>query len=261
MDLGIANRNALITGASLGIGYATAAELLANGVNVALIARDKARLEQNAARLANPHGARICTLAADLQDESQLAKAVTDAAAQLGTIDILVNNAGSTPAGGIELADSVWQKSFDLKLMGYVRAARLVLPAMCERRWGRIVNIIGLGAYQSSPQYLAGGAINAALLAVTKTLAKTAAPSNVTVNGVNPGPTATPRWNDLVAQRARAAGRSIEEEQAMSIAKSPMGRAGTAEEVAALIAFLASERAGYISGALVGIDGAASNGL
>lgn len=261
MDLGITNRNALITGASLGIGHATAAELLANGVNVALIARNKIRLEDNAARLPNPHGARVCTIAADLQDGQQTTRAIAEAASQLGTIDILINNAGSTPAGGLELTDAVWQKSFDLKLMGYVRAARLVLPDMCERKWGRIVNVIGLGAYQSSPQYLAGGAINAALLAVTKTLAKTAAPSNVTVNGVNPGPTATPRWRDLIAQRAHAAGRSIEEEEAMSIAKSPMGRAGTAEEVAALIAFLASERAGYISGALIGIDGAASNGF
>ncbi len=107
--------------------------------------------------------------------------------------------------------------------MGYVRAARALLPTMIERRWGRIINVIGLGAYQANPQYLAGGAINASLLAVTRTLARTVAHAGVTVNGINPGPTATPRFNDLVRQRAEKYGKSIEEEFAASMSKVPMG--------------------------------------
>jgi len=261
MNLGIAGRNALITGASLGIGYATAQELLREGVNVALIARNAARLEKSAANLINPAHAKIVALAGDLSDTAQISSLFEQATLALGPIEILINNAGSTPAGGLELSDDVWLSSINLKLMGYVRTTRLAIPSMRERKWGRIINVIGLGAYQSNPQYLAGGAINAALLAVTRTLAKIGARERVTVNGVNPGPTATPRWNDLVAQRARAAKRGIEEERALSLARSPSGRAGTAEEVAALIAFLASEQAAHVNGALIGIDGGASTGF
>lgn len=258
MDLGISGRNAVITGGSLGIGYATAREFLDNGVNVALIARDRARLEENAQALRQISSAKVLSIAADLTRADELDGAMKSAEVEFGAIDILVNNAGSTPAGGLELGDDVWQKSFDLKLMGYVRCARALLPGMIERKWGRVINVIGLGAYQANPHYLAGGAINASLLAVTKTLARTAAHAGVTVNGINPGPTATPRWRDLVRQRAARSGRTIEEEAAESIARVPMGRAGEPEECAALIAFLASARAGYISGALIGIDGASS---
>ena len=261
MDLGIAGRNAVITGGSLGIGYATAQELLENGVNVALIARDKARLEENAKALKRASNLKVVSIGADLTKASELQRAMQEAQAGLGHIDILVNNAGSTPSGGIDLPDEIWQKSFDLKLMGYVRAARLLLPGMVERKWGRVINVIGAGAYQANPWYVAGGAINASLLAVTKSVAKSVAHAGVTVNGINPGATATPRLIELIGQRAAKAGRTFEEEEALTLAKMPMGRAGTAEECAALIVFLASQRAGYISGALVGIDGASTSGL
>ncbi len=261
MDLGIAGRNAVITGGSLGIGYATARELIANGVNVALIARDKARLEENAATLRTAAGPRVVTIGADLTKAVEVDRAMKEAQSGLGPIDILVNNAGSTPSGGLELGDEVWKKSFNLKLMGYVRTARILTPAMCERKWGRVINVIGLGAYSANPNYLAGGAINASLLAVTKTLAKTLAHAGVSVNGINPGPTATPRLKELVNQRATKAGRTFEEEMAMSVSKVPMGRPAEPEECAALITFLASQQAGYISGALIGVDGASSYGL
>ena len=261
MDLGISGRKAVVTGGSLGIGFATAQELLAAGVSVALVARNKARLDENAARLKGANGAQVFTIGADMSQAAEVARAMKEAQAAFGHIDILVNNAGSTPAGGLELADEIWLNSLNLKLMGYVRAARALLPGMVERKWGRVINVIGLGAYQANPQYLAGGAINASLLAVTKALAKSVAHAGVTVNGINPGPIATPRFKDLVRQRATKAGVSIEQEEAASMAKVPMGRAGEPEECAAIIAFLASQRAAYISGALVGVDGAASSGL
>jgi len=262
MDLGVSGRNALITGASSGIGRAAAAELVDNGVNVALVARNAARLEQTAAALRRDDGPRVACFSADLQDETQLRAALQAARDEMGTIDILVNNAGATAAGGLaDTPDGVWQSGFDLKLMGYVRCARELLPDMLARRWGRIVNVVGLGAYQANPRYLAGGAINAALLSVTRSLARAAAAGGVSVNAVNPGPVDTPRWRDLVAQRAQMSGRTPEEEERVSMAGVPMGRPAHATEVAALIAFLCSQRAGYISGALVNIDGAASIGF
>lgn len=262
MDLAISGRNAFITGASLGIGRATAEELVRNGVNVALVARNKERLEQFAASLRAPGGPQAIAIAADLYQGEEVSRAIAQARQALGRIDILINNAGSTPAGGIgDLPDSVWQKSFDLKLMGYVRCARELMPEMCERQWGRIVNVVGLGAYQANPRYVTGGAINAACLALTKSLAKAAAPSKVSVNAVNPGPVDTPRWRDLLVQRAKTWGRTVEEEEKISVGGVPMGRPALPEEVASLIAFLCSQQAGYISGALVNIDGASSFGF
>lgn len=262
MDLAIAGKNALITGASLGIGRATAEELVRAGVNVALIARDQVRLEEFATSLRLDGGPKITAISADLYKAGELSSAMRQAQQELGSVDILINNAGSSPAGSLsDLADDAWQKSFDLKLMGYARCARELLPTMYEQKWGRVVNVVGLGAYQTNPRYVAGGAINAACLAMTKSLAKEAAPHNVSVNAVNPGPVDTPRWRSLLVQRAKLSGRSIEEEEKISVGGVPMGRPARAEEVASLITYLCSQQASYISGALVNIDGASSSGF
>ena len=124
----------------------------------------------------------------------------------LGPVDILVNNAGSSPMGRIaETEDTIWEKCLQLKLLGYVRCARAVLPSMRARRWGRVVNIIGRSGHQPRAAYLAGGAVNAALLNFTLALAEECAPDNVLVTGVNPGPVQTPRWDTLVSQDAAIA--------------------------------------------------------
>jgi 3-oxoacyl-[acyl-carrier protein] reductase len=267
MDLGITGRNAVVTGGSLGIGRAVAAELAAHGVNVVIVARNEERLRAAAAALSGPapgrnESGRVIPIAADLSRADEIERMTHAARMALGRIDILVNNAGSSPASGlVDTPDSVWQSSIDLKLMGYVRCARAFIPEMAARKWGRVVNVIGLGGHQIVPRYVAGGAINAALLNVTKSLAKEFAAAGVTVNGVNPGPTETPRLHSLWAQRAKAAGTTVEEIAKRSIATVPMGRAGTAEEVAAMVVFLCSEQAGYISGSLVDVDGAAASGL
>lgn len=262
MDLGIEGHNALITGGSQGIGAATARELLSNGCNLVLIARNKERLEEFAGSLRKPGGPQVITASADIGIAENVPQVVKQAQESLGPIEILINNAGSSPAGGLtNLPDAAWQKSFDLKLMGYVRFVRELMPGMCERRWGRIVNVVGLGAYQANPRYLAGGAINAACLAMTKSLAKEAAADNVSVNAVNPGPVDTPRWRGLLEQRAEKYGRTIKEEEAISVGGVPMGRPALPGEVAALIAFLCSQQAGYISGSLINIDGASSFGF
>lgn len=256
MELGLRGRTALVTGASLGIGRAIAEDLAAEGVAVAMVARQADRLAEAAAALSAQTGSRCIPIAADLRDALALENAVAEAEAALGPIDILVNNAGATPMGRIgESTDATWQKSIDLKLMGYMRMARLLAPGMRARRWGRVINIIGRSGHQPRANYIVGSSVNASLLAFTHALAQDCAPDNVLVVGVNPGPIATPRWDALVAQGAAGSGRDEAAENAAAIASVALGRLGTAAEVSGLVAFLCSDRAGFITGTMLDVDG------
>jgi len=262
MDLGISGRTALITGGSLGIGKATAAELAAEGVNVAIVARDRIRLEDAAQELSSNTGGRVIGIAGDMGDASDIARAVDEASTALGGIDILVNNAGSSPAGRIEdLDDDIWMASFELKFMGYMRLSRAVLPAMRAQKWGRIVNIIGGGGHSPRPGYILGGAYNAALINFTRALGKSGAPDGVLVNGINPSSIDTPRWATLMEQRSKFEGRSPDEINAGIEANIPVGRLGTSEDIAGLVAFLCSERAGFLAATNINSDGGAAAGL
>jgi len=262
MDFGIAGRCALVTGGSLGIGRACAEHLAAEGVDVAIVARDGARASAVAGEIARERQVKVVAVAADLASADGPKRAVAEAAAALGRIDILINNAGSSPIGRLQdLDDATWQACFDLKLMGYVRCARAVVPDMRARRWGRIINIIGKGGHHPTANYLAGGAINAALLNVTQSLAEDCGPDNVLVNGINPGATATTRWQSLVEQQAKLTGRPIEDIEAESGKRIPLGRVGRPADVAALAAYLCSEQASFINGALLEVDGGASRAL
>jgi 3-oxoacyl-[acyl-carrier protein] reductase len=262
MDLGISGRRALITGGSLGIGRATAAELAAEGVDVAIVARDRDRLEAAAQELSSNTGGRVIGIAGDMGDAADIARAVDEANAALGGIDILVNNAGSSPAGRIEdLDDDIWMTSFELKFMGYMRLSRAVLPAMRTQGWGRIVNIIGGGGHSPRPGYILGGAYNAALINFTRALGKSAAPDGVLVNGINPSSIDTPRWASLMQQRSKFEGRSADEINAGIEANIPVGRLGTSEDIAGLVAFLCSERAGFLAATNINSDGGAAAGL
>jgi len=262
MDFGIAGRRALVTGGSLGIGRACAEHLAAEGADVAIVARDGARAAQAADEIARATGAKVVAIAADLSTPDGVGDAVARAREALGGIDILINNAGSSPAGRLQdIDDATWQACFDLKLMGYVRCARAVLPDMRAQRWGRIINIIGRGGHHPTARYLAGGAINAALLNVTQALAEDCGPDNVLVNGINPGATATPRQITLVEQKARIANRPIEEIRAESARAIPLGRIAEPADVAALATYLCSDQASFINGALMDVDGGASRAL
>ena len=172
MELGLAGKTAIVTGGSLGIGRAIARELAQEGVSVAIVARDAARLEAAAAEIARETNARCVAVPADLVDPAQVEAAVARAQALLGHIDILVNNAGATPMGRIaDTPDEIWMKSINLKLMGYMRCARLLTPAMRARKWGRVINIIGRSGHQPRPNYITGSAVNASLLSFTLALA------------------------------------------------------------------------------------------
>lgn len=256
MDLGLAGRKALVTGGSQGIGRACAEYLAAEGVDVAICARDAARLEQAAAEIGANRRAKIYPVQGDLTRPEELDRIIADATAALGRIDILVNNAGSAPAGRIQdIDDATWRSSIDLKLMGYVRCARAVLPAMRARRWGRIVNIIGRGGHQPAANYILGGAINAALANITQALAEEAGGDQVLVNGVNPAATATTRWTTLIEQKSQISGVPVEELSRQAAASTPTGRIGTPEDIAAAVAFLCSDQASHINGAMLNVDG------
>jgi len=257
MDLLIKGRRALVTGASLGIGRAVAEELAREGCDVALIARTEETLRQAAAEIARVTNGQVVAIPADASEPEAIAQAVAGAVDALGgPIDILVNNAGSTPEDGIERIDfAKWQYSIALKQFGYARFAQAVLPAMRAQKWGRIVNVIGRSGHQPRPVYLAGGAVNAGLLSFTKALAEECAKDNVLVTGVNPGPIDTPRWQSLRETAARTRGVTAEQFDGRAIAGVPLGRLGTSEEIAAVVAFLCSGRASFVTGEIVNIDG------
>ena len=262
MDLGIKGRNALITGGSQGIGRACAEALAEEGVNIVIVARDPERLASAAEEISTNRTGYVTPITGDLTNVADIERIVAEAETTLGQIDILVNNAGSAPLGRIgDLTDDTWQACFDLKLMGYVRCSRAVLRNMCRRKWGRIINIIGRGGHFPTAKYIAGGAINAAILNITQALAEECGPHNVLVNGVNPAATATERWNTLVRQRMKITGQTEEEIREASAKNIPLGRIGAPEDIASMVAYLCSEKAGFVNGSLIDIDGGVSRAL
>ncbi|MFM9969095.1 MAG: SDR family NAD(P)-dependent oxidoreductase [Burkholderiales bacterium] len=261
MDIRLDGRNALVTGGSLGIGRATARELAASGANVVITARNSERLSEVAKELSRETGVRVIAVTGDMGKGEDVQRVIDDARAALGQIDILINNAGSSPAGRIfELTEDQWRSSYDLKLMGYMRCARAVLPEMQSRKWGRIINVIGRGGDIATPGYLLG-AFNAAVLHFTRALALEAARDKVLVNGVSPGAVNTPRWHAIVAQKSKTTGKSEAEIAAQWHATVPVGKAGEPEDVADLITFLCSDRARHIAGSILNIDGGGMAGV
>jgi NAD(P)-dependent dehydrogenase (short-subunit alcohol dehydrogenase family) len=260
MDLGLGGRVALVTGGSKGIGIACAAVLAAEGCRLVLCARGAEALARAAADL-GAKGAEVHTVAADLAEPAAPAAVVDAALVRFGRLDVLVNNAGAIRGGDfLTTPAEEWALDWRLKVLGYVRMAQAVLPHMRARRWGRIVNVIGAAARNPAPTYMAGGIANAGLVNFTRALADLAAP-DVLVNAVSPGATATERWDGLIAQQARAQGKAPEALRAEVAARQPLGRIGRPEDVADVVAFLASERAGFVTGVCVTVDGGASRGV
>jgi 3-oxoacyl-[acyl-carrier protein] reductase len=256
MDLKLEGKRALVTGGSLGIGRAIARELAAEGVAVAINARNADRLASVAAEIAKATGGRVVAVAGDLERPDEPERVVGEARRALGGIDILVNNAGASPAGRLQdLSDDDWRHCIDLKLMGYVRCARAATPEMAERRWGRVVNVNGRSGHQPRAWYMSGGAVNAAILNFTKALAEEMAPFNVLVNAVNPGPIQTPRWDSHMQQGAATLDASEDDVRKRMIESIPLGRVGTPEECSGVVAFLCSERASFIHGSFINVDG------
>ena len=260
MELQLDGKVVIVTGGSKGIGRATALAMLAEGATVLVCARAQEALDDTVAAAGAARRERIDALAADLTDAAAIARVVARCVARFGRVDILINNAGSARTGPfLELSDEAWISDWTLKFFGYVRMARAVIPPMERHGGGVIVNVIGAAALNPRASYTIGGAANAALNHFTKALAEEGAPRGVRVVGVNPGPILTERLLKMRAGLHPAAASQPPEDAFRTM--TPLGRIGRPEEVADLILFLASPRAGFIHGANITIDGGLTKGL
>jgi len=256
MDLGLKGKVALVTGGSKGIGKAVARGLAEEGARVAICARTQRELEAAAAELGKVTGAEVFAVAGDLTREADVKKIVDATVGRLQRIDILINNAGAAPGGLLlDLSEEDWQTALQLKFMGYVRCARAVIPHMLKQGGGRIVNIVGNDGVKPLGFELSPSAANAADLAVTVALAEQYGRHNILVNAINPGPVGTERWDQLVAGIARIHGISVQEAQRKVDRSIPLGRIARPEEIADVAVFVASERASFMNGALILLDG------
>jgi len=262
MDLGLKGKVALVAAASRGLGKAAAMELAREGAHVAIAARSLDALEDAASDIRRATGGRVATIRADVSLPEDIERLAHNAEEELGPIDILVNNAGGPRSGMFtEMVDEDWLSALNLNLMSAIRLIALVLPGMRQRRWGRIVNITSLSVKQPTANLILSNTARAGVVAMAKTLSLQVAADGVTVNNVCPGYTLTDRVRDIAAATAARENKRADEVIAQWETAIPAGRLGRPEELAALIAFLASERAAYITGTTIQVDGGLIQGL
>lgn len=253
MDLQLSGKLALVTGASKGIGRATAAILAQEGCDLVMISRDAAILNGAADAIRLRSSVSIRTIPADLSKQDSIERV----AAEINELDILVNNAGAIPPGNLlATGNDTWRAAWDLKVFGYIGMCRALYPSL-KKRNGVIINIIGAAGERLDPNYIAGSTGNASLMAFTKSLAKGAVKDGMRVVGINPGPVATDRLEVMMRGRAKAQF-GDESRWKEFLSSMSFGRAATPEEIGNAVAFLASACSGYTSGTILTIDGAGS---
>ena len=262
MDLGLRDRVAIVAASSRGLGKACALELAREGAHLAICARDTDRLAATAAEIQAATKAIVRPITVDLTDPTQIGRLTEETLARFGRIDVLVTNNGGPPAGFFDdFEDEAWLKAHQLTLLSAVRLIRSVLPAMRAQKWGRIINITSISVKEPVDNLILSNVYRPGVVGLAKTLSAQVVADGITINNVAPGYTLTDRVVELTRARAAAEGISYEQAMGQLQANFPMKRMAEPEEFAALVAFLASERASYITGATIPVDGGYLKGL
>jgi 3-oxoacyl-[acyl-carrier protein] reductase len=262
MDLGLRNRVAIIAGASQGIGRATAEAFAAEGCKVAICARNPTTLKSTAEAIRKQHNAEVLDQALDVTDASAIHAFVEAVVNKFGSADICVPNAGGPPAKGFLAATlEEWRKAVDANFMSVVYFAREVIPHMQRKKWGRIVTLTSITTKQPVTDLVLSNAVRTSVVGLVKSLANEFGKDGILVNNVGPGFTATDRLKQLAKTRAQNSGQKEEDIFAGWAADAPLRRVGEPREVAEAIVWLASERASYITGQTLLVDGGVYKGL
>jgi NAD(P)-dependent dehydrogenase (short-subunit alcohol dehydrogenase family) len=256
MDLGLQGKVAFITGGSKGIGLAVATGLAREGARVAICARRQDLLDRAAKEIADGTGAEVLPIPGDMSKPGDAERVVAAVIARFSRIDILVNNAGAAPGGVLlNLTEEDWTVAMQLKFLGYIRCCKAVVPHMLRQGGGRIVNIVGNDGVKPAYWELTASAANAAGLAAIQALAEQYGRHNIRINAINPGPVSTERWDGLVRAYARDMNLPLDEAARRGVGSIPLGRICTPEEVADVAVFVASDRASFMNGASITLDG------
>ena len=262
MDMGLKGTVALVAASSQGLGKAVAIGLAREGASVALCARRLEVLEAGAAEIRDETGSNALAIRADLTNEEEIKRAVAVTVEQFGKLDILVNNAGGPPPGDFtKHDDAAWYRAFELNLLSAARLVREALPCLKASGRGRIINLTSVAVKQPVDGLILSNAIRAGVTGMAKTLSSELAPFGITVNSIAPGRLDTERIRQLDSARAAATGTTEEEARNYFVSQIPMGRYGDPEELANLAVFLASDKASYITGTTIQVDGGLFKGL
>jgi 3-oxoacyl-[acyl-carrier protein] reductase len=255
MEISLAGRSAIVTGASKGIGFAIANRFASSGADVAIVARGREALDAAVNQIKTATNGHVIGVQADVGTAAGVQRAYDEAMAAFGKLDIAINNAGTSRAGPFEaMSDELLQEDLELKLFAAVRFCRLVIPQMKERKWGRIINVLNIGAKAPRAASAPTSVSRAAGMALTKALASEYAPFNILVNGLLVGLIDA----DQHVQKAKSRGISLDEYKAGLAKDVPLGRFGRAEEFANMACFLASDAGSYVTGTAINIDGGRS---
>jgi 3-oxoacyl-[acyl-carrier protein] reductase len=262
MDLGLKTRVALVAASSQGLGLATAEAFAAEGCRVAMCSRNDQVLQAAAEKIRRQHNAEVFAHAFDVADATAVANFVAAVAAKFGSVDICVTNAGGPPAKGFLAATlEDWQRAIDLNFLSTVYFAREVIPHMQRKHWGRIITITSITTKQPVADLVLSNAVRAAVVGLVKSLANEFGKDGILVNNVGPGFTATGRLKELAKARSAASGKSAHEIFDAWAADAPLKRLGEPRELADTVVWLASERASYVTGQTVLVDGGMYKGL